>query len=100
MAKVSVGDFEWDTEKAARNWRKHLISFAEAITVFDDPLFVVYYSSDHSIQDERYVIIGQSSRSRLLAVAYAERKQRIRIISARRVTAEERRSYEESDEKY
>lgn len=100
MAKVSVGDFEWDTEKAARNWRKHLISFAEAVTVFADPLFVIYYSSDHSSQDERYVIIGQSSRGRLLAVAYAEAKQQIRIISARRVTPGERRSYEESEEEY
>jgi len=48
MAKVVVGDFEWDSKKEALNRRKHRISFVEAITVFDDPLFVIYYSSDHS----------------------------------------------------
>ena len=100
MAKVVVGDFEWDSKKEALNRRKHRISFVEAITVFDDPLFVIYYSSDHSIRDERYVIIGQSGRSRLLIVAYEERQQRVRIISARRVTPEERRSFEESEKEY
>lgn len=100
MSDVIYGDFEWDSEKARRNWRDHLISFREATGVFDDPLFVTYYSSKHSGHEDRYVIIGQSRRRRLLAVAYTERKRRTRIISARRLTPAERRSYEEAQEEF
>lgn len=100
MPDVIHGDFEWDSAKERRNRRDHLISFTEATSVFDDPLFVTYYSSQHSTQEDRYVIIGQSSRHRLLAVAYVEQARRIRIISARRVTPRERRSYEEAEEEF
>jgi uncharacterized protein len=87
--------FEWDPEKAAENVRKHGVPFEEAETVFDDPLSKTLLDPDHSEGEERYLEIGYSSRRRLLLVSYSERQGRVRIISARRVTRRERRSYEE-----
>jgi uncharacterized DUF497 family protein len=88
-------DFEWDPRKAARNARKHGVSFAEAATVFADPLSVTVEDPDHSSREERYIIIGWSNRQRLLMVAHAERGNRVRIISARELTRLERETYEQ-----
>jgi uncharacterized protein len=60
--------FEWDENKAERNLSKHGISFNEAKTVFDDPLYVDFYDPDHSEDEERYLIVGQSNRGRLLMI--------------------------------
>jgi uncharacterized protein len=87
--------FEWDDSKAVSNFSKHRVSFDEAKTVFDDPLYVDFYDPDHSDDEERYLIVGESSRGRLLIVSYTERKDSIRIISAREVTKLEREAYEE-----
>ncbi|MGL5835908.1 MAG: BrnT family toxin [Waterburya sp.] len=87
--------FEWDANKAAINSSKHGISFEEAKTIFNDPLYVDFYDPDHSEDEERYLIVGQSNRGRLLIVSYTERKNSIRIISAREVTRTEREAYEE-----
>jgi len=87
--------FEWDGNKAERNISKHGVSFEEAKTVFDDPLYVDFYDPDHSEDEERYLIVGQSSRGRLLIVSYTEREDSIRLISAREVTRTEREAYEE-----
>lgn len=87
--------FEWDGNKAERNISKHGVSFEEAKTVFDDPLYVDFYDPDHSENEERYLIVGQSSRGRLLIVSYTEREDSIRLISAREVTRTEREAYEE-----
>ena len=88
-------DYEWDQEKAANNLEKHGVSFEEAATVFDDPLYIDFYDPDHSIEEHRYLIMGQSTGSRLLIVSYTERDQVVRLISAREVTPTERRAYEE-----
>lgn len=56
--------FEWDETKARSNLSKHKVSFAEAKTVFDDPLYVDFYDPDHSEDEERFLIIGQSQRGR------------------------------------
>ena len=88
-------DYEWDPEKAANNLKKHEISFEEAVTVFDDPLYIDFYDPDHSIEEHRYLIMGQSSADRLLIVSYTESDQVVRVISAREVTPAERRAYEE-----
>ena len=88
--------FEWDAEKAAENLGKHGVRFEEAETVFDDPLSKTFLDPDHSEGEERYLEIGYSSLRRLLLVSYTERQGRIRVISARRATRNERRSYEES----
>jgi uncharacterized protein len=87
--------FDWDENKAVRNLSKHGVSFDEAKTIFDDPLYVDFYDSDHSDEEERYLIIGQSSQGRLLITSYTERNRSIRLISARVVTPSEREAYEE-----
>jgi uncharacterized DUF497 family protein len=87
--------YEWDENKAIKNLAKHGVSFAEAKTIFDDPLYVDFYYLDHSEDEERYLIVGESNRGRLLIVSYTERRESIRIISAREVTKSERETYEE-----
>jgi hypothetical protein len=87
--------FEWNESKATRNLSKHGISFQEAKTVFDDPLYVDFYDPDHSEDEERYLIVGESNQARLLIISYTDRKDAIRIISAREVTRDERKVYEE-----
>ena len=87
--------YEWDQEKAATNLEKHGVSFEEASTVFGDPLYIDFYDPDHSIEERRYLIMGQSTAGRLLIVSYTERDEVVRFISAREVTPSERRAYEE-----
>ncbi|MBD2148990.1 BrnT family toxin [Pseudanabaena sp. FACHB-1277] len=87
--------FEWDKNKADRNFSKHGVSFDEAKTVFDDPLYVDFYDSRHSDKEDRFLIVGESSQGRLLIVSYTERRNSIRIISTREVTRSEREAYEE-----
>jgi uncharacterized DUF497 family protein len=87
--------FEWNPSKAASNLRKHHVSFEEAATRFADPLSVTVNDPRHSPGEERFIVVGQSSNSRLLAVMFTERSEIIRIISARLATAHERREYEE-----
>jgi uncharacterized protein len=88
-------EFEWDEEKAAANLTKHKVSFDEAKTIFNDPLYVDFYDPDHSVDEHRYIIIGESQQRRLLIVLYTERDDIIRLISAREVTRSERELYEE-----
>lgn len=87
--------FEWDTKKAESNLSKHRVSFIEAQTVFDDPLYVDFYDPDHSEAEHRYIIIEESSKNRILLVSYTEREDKIRIISARQVTKQELKAYQE-----
>lgn len=87
--------FEWDPAKAEANFRKHGVSFDEAVTVFDDPLAITYIDPDHSESERREITIGASGRNRLLIVSHMDRRGTIRIISARKATRKERRIYEE-----
>ena len=87
--------FEWDPAKAAENLRKHGVSFPEAQTVFADPLSLDIADPNHSVDEERFLVIGRSYRHRLLVVVYTAWDDRIRIISARRATTREKASYEE-----
>jgi len=88
-------EFEWDPNKAVKNINKHGVSFNEAATVFGDPLSMTFPNPDHSIQENRFIIIGLSSSERLLVVAHTYKKNRVRIISARKATHHERKYYEE-----
>jgi uncharacterized protein len=88
-------EFEWDPKKEAQNIRKHKVAFSEAATVFADTLSTTVPDPDHSEDEDRYIIVGLSQRSRLLLVAHTERGERIRIISARTLTPAEREAYEE-----
>jgi uncharacterized DUF497 family protein len=90
--------FEWDARKAARNLRKHGVSFGEASTVIGDPLSRTIPDPLHSGREDRWVTLGMSSRGRKLVVVLTERGDRIRIISARKATRRERRNYEGSHE--
>ena len=87
-------EFEWESDKAARNLRKHTVSFQEAATVFGDETGATVYDPDHSEAEERFLTIGYSNRGRLLIVAHTDRGNRIRIISARPLKPSERRQYE------
>ena len=89
--------FEWDPNKAESNRRKHAVTFDEASTVFGDPLAILITDPDHSDSEDRFVDIGMSHCGQLLVVSYTERKDRIRIISARPPTRAERKSYEETN---
>ena len=62
-------DRVWDQEKATKNLEKHGVSFEEAATVFSDPLYIDFYDPDHSVDEHRYIIIGQSTAGRLLIVS-------------------------------
>jgi hypothetical protein len=90
-------EFEWDPIKAAISLRDHDVSFEEASTVFSDPLAMLMADPDHSIDGERFVLLGQSSQRTLLVVSFAERPLCTRLISAREATRRERRQYEESE---
>jgi uncharacterized DUF497 family protein len=87
-------EYEWNKEKAASNLKKHGVGFDEATTVFDDLFNVDFYDPKHSIEEHRFLIIGESNLQRLFIVSYAERDDKIRIISARELTPQERRNYE------
>jgi uncharacterized protein len=87
--------FEWDEDKTKANQRKHRVSFGEAATVFHDPFVASMVDPMHSDDEQRFVAMGRSSQGRLLVIIYAERESKIRIISCRRATSTERKSYEE-----
>jgi uncharacterized DUF497 family protein len=88
-------EFEWDPQKAAANLAKQTVSFEDAATVFGDPLGRIMADPRHSAEEERLVLLGLSQSKHLLAVMYVNRGEAIRIISARRATRGERRTYEE-----
>jgi uncharacterized DUF497 family protein len=88
-------EYEWDNNKAVANLSKHGVSFEEAKTVFDDPLYVDFYDPNHSYNEHRFILLGESIQGRLLFVSYMERGNVIRIISAREATQSERKAYEQ-----
>ena len=89
--------FEWDSEKAKKNLKKHGVSFEEASTIFDDPQFISFLDEEHSAEEERHITIGLSEKLRLLMAAHTERKRRVRIISARKATKNEETFYNEAE---
>ena len=90
-------EFEWDPAKAEANLKEHGVSFDEATTVFRDTLSITISDPDHSDSEDRFIDIGMSHRMQSLVVSYTERQDKIRIISARRATRAERKSYEETN---
>jgi len=90
--------FEWDRRKAASNFSKHRVPFEEAVTVFRDPLARIFNDQDHSIEEQREIIVGHSSQGRLLIVCFTALGGSVRIFSARTATKSERRDYEENVE--
>ncbi|MBR4703722.1 MAG: BrnT family toxin [Oscillospiraceae bacterium] len=84
-------EFEWDEEKAAANLKKHGVDFWDAIRVFDDEDRIEYYDYAHSDEEDRFNTIGLVKD--VLFVVYTERRDAIRIISARYANSAERRLY-------
>lgn len=87
--------FEWDEVKATSNLKKHKISFEEAKTVFNDPLSITIADPHHSLDEERYIDVGVSSKGQILVVVYTERAENIRLISCRKATKQEQKAYEQ-----
>jgi uncharacterized DUF497 family protein len=88
--------FTWDPRKEVANHRKHGVSFKEAASAFADPLSVSIFDELHSSDESRMLLLGMSSRQRLLVISYVEHQEDdLRIISARQATHTERRNYEE-----
>ncbi len=87
--------FEWDNKKALANIKKHGVSFEEASTVFGDMLSITIDDPLHSETESRFVLIGMSEFLKLLVVVHIEKRETIRIISARPATKKEQKFYEE-----
>ena len=87
--------FEWDSQKAASNEKKHGISFEEAQSVFFDEQALLLEDPQPRHEEERFILLGLSASLRLLVVVHALRERDvIRIISARKATRKEKREYE------
>ncbi|HEY5574999.1 MAG TPA: BrnT family toxin [Anaerolineales bacterium] len=86
-------DYQWDPQKASKNYSKHRISFADAVAVFADDRSLTI--EDDYPDEERLITIGADAFGRVLVVVYAYREDGIRIISARKANARERKQYEE-----
>lgn len=82
--------FEWDDQKAASNLLKHGVSFDEAVSVFGDGTALTFADTDHADAEDRSRTYGISSKARLLVVIHTERRNGIRIISARKATRYEK----------
>ena len=90
-------EFEWDTKKAKENLSNHDgVSFEEGMSVFADPLAKIFNDEEHSYDEQREIILGHSTKQRLVLVSFTAEGARVRIISAREATATERRDYEEN----
>jgi hypothetical protein len=86
--------FIWDEKKNRENYKKHGVTFEEAVTIFENVPFEVFYDPEHSEFEDRYIAVGLSNRGRHLLVVHCESRQGtvIRLISARRTTARERQT--------
>ena len=89
-------EFEWDDAKAKANLKKHGVPFAEALTTFVDPLARILDDPDHSETEVREIIVGDSTKPRLLVVGFTERSGRVRLIHARPATRAEQKRHEEN----
>jgi uncharacterized protein len=97
VCTITDVEFVWDPKKERENIKKHGVSFSDAMTVFYDPLAKVTSDPDHSEDEDRFILIGQSQRRRLLFVVhvYRSESERVRIISARKATKKENADFEE-----
>ena len=90
-------DVKWDPQKARSNFAKHGVSFLEAASVFSDPNARLLHDPEHSVEEDRFVLLGFSIKARMLVVVHAYRsaETEIRIISARKASRQERQQYKE-----
>lgn len=97
MLYKNFNDFEWDEVKASANIAKHGIQFSEAITIWLDNQALEIPDPDHSKDEERWVRIGFSNQAKVVVVIFCEKHDDliIRVISARKATAQEQKQYHE-----
>ena len=89
--------YEWDPTKADKNLKRHRISFDEATSVFTDPFALTFDDPGHSLDEQRYITIGTSTKQRIVFLSHADRgEDHVRIISARPATRAETHAYQES----
>ena len=104
MGKTVISDddrFEWDEKKDRINEAKHGFSFVEALRLFDDPYLLELYDDEHAtVEEERYIGIGNLRGMLILAAGYTERGKRTRIYSARKATDKEERIYYEKVQEF
>ena len=86
--------FEWDYQKATSNLQEHGVSFDEAVSVFADDQALTFADTDHFESEDRSRTYGMSNKERLLVVVHTERRNNVRIISARKATRYEKSIYE------
>lgn len=88
-------EFEWDAVKASSNKRKHGVTFEEAQSVFYDDFGIQFFDEENSELEDRFFMLGRSNQSKILLICHCEKESgnRIRIISARKATAKERKLY-------
>ena len=87
--------FEWDDDKADANYRKHGVSFDEACTVLFDDFAIVEEDNREKYGEQRLISVGMTNRNRLLVVAWTERNNKIRLISAFKADKQQRKNYEQ-----
>ena len=95
VREVGLLKFEWDEEKNLLNQKKHGISFETASYVFLDENYIEMYDFEHSIDEDRFIAIGRVGE--VLFMVFTERKENIRLISARLATESERKIYYEQN---
>ena len=89
-------EFDWDSQKAKRNLKNHGVSFEEAKSVFFDDFARQFFDEQHSGDEDRFLMLGMSAKSRILLICHCELDPTnvIRLISARKATANEKKLYE------
>jgi len=90
-------EFEWDHAKAESNLKEHEVGYEEASTVWNDYFNIELIDHDHSIAENRFLMIGESEQDRFMVISFTERENKVRIISARLLTPKERREYEHGE---
>ena len=75
--------FDWDEGNTGKNWEKHRVSDQECEEVFFDPWLIVHYDKGHSIEEDRYYVLGKTLAGRRLFIVFTTRDDKIRVISAR-----------------
>ncbi len=87
--------FEWDVNKGKINFKKHGVSFDEARTVFYDEQAIQFYDPEHSEDEDRFILLGVSFKSKTLVVCHCFREEEtvVRVISARKADKKEEQAY-------
>src|SRR5665213_756174 len=88
--------FEWDAGNSGKNWKKHGVSDAEAEEIFESRPLVFYDDTSHSMEEERYTVLGRNAGNSLRTVVFTIRLMKLKVISARERSAKDRRLYAEA----